>query len=85
MQDKEQAALYFGIDLQDIFATKYKNLANCLSSAHVITEYLNLSDLEILNFDETKPVYFAQYGSYFAVIEIKTTDNGYCEVTMIEI
>ena len=85
MQDKEQAALYFGIDLQDIFATKYENLANCLSSAHVITEYLNLSDLEILNFDETKPVYFAQYGSYFAVIEIKTTDNGYCEVTMIEI
>lgn len=84
-QDKEQAALSFDIDLQDIFATKYKNLTSCLSSAHVITEYLNLSDLDILNLDETRPVYFAQYGAYFAVLEIKTTDKGYCEVVMIEI
>lgn len=83
--DKEQAALRFGIDLQNIFDTKYKQLAASISKAHVITERLNLSDLDILDFDETKPVYLAQYGAYFAVLEIKTTNSGYCEVTMIEL
>ena len=56
-----------------------------IANAHVITERLNLSDLDILDFDETKPVYLAQYGAYFAVLEIKTTSSGYCEVTMIEL
>ena len=83
--DKEQAALRFDIDLQNIFDTKYKQLAASIAKAHVITERLNLSDLDILDFDETKPVYLAQYGAYFAVLEIKTTNSGYCEVTMIEL
>lgn len=83
--DKEQAALRFDIDLQNIFDTKYKQLAASIARAHVITERLNLSDLDILDFDETKPVYLAQYGAYFAVLEIKTTDSGYCEVEMIEL
>ena len=83
--DKEQAALRFDIDLQNIFDTKYKQLVASIANAHVITERLNLSDLDILDFDETKPVYLAQYGAYFAVTEIKTTSSGYCEVTMIEL
>lgn len=84
-EDKEQAALSFDIDLQKIFATKYDKLAKSLSRAHVITEYLYLSDLEIMNFDETIPVYLAQYGAYFAVLELKVTDNGYTEATMIQL
>lgn len=83
--DKEQAALRFDIDLQNIFDTKYKQLVASIANAHVITERLNLSDLDILDFDETKSVYLAQYGAYFAVLEIKTTSSGYCEVTMIEL
>lgn len=83
--DKEQAALRFDIDLQNIFDTKYKQLVASIANAHVITERLNLSDLDILDFDETKPVYLAQYGAYFAVLEIKTTSSGYSEVTMIEL
>ena len=83
--DTEVATLSFDINLQEIFDTKYKQLASSVANAHVITERIALRDIDILDFDETKPVYFAQYGSYFAVLEIKTTDNGYCEVTMIEI
>lgn len=83
--DKEQAALRFDIDLQNIFDTKYKQLVASIANAHVITERLNLSDLDILDFDETKPVYLSQYGAYFAVLEIKTTSSGYSEVTMIEL
>lgn len=79
------AALAFNINLQSIFDTKLEKLRKTVANPHQITERFNLSDLEILNFDETKPVYLAQYGAYFAVLEIKTTSSGYCEVTMIEL
>lgn len=83
--DTGYAALAFNIDLQGIFDSKLEKLRKTVANPHQITERFNLSDLEILNFDETKPVYLAQYGAYFAVLEIKTTSSGYCEVTMIEL
>ena len=83
--DSGYAELAFNIDLQDIFDNKLKKLRKTVANPHHIVERFNLSDLEILNFDETKPVYLAQYGAYFAVLEIKTTNSGYCEVTMIEL
>ena len=79
------AALAFNINLQSIFDTKLEKLRKTVANPHQIVERFNLSDLEILNFDETKPVYLAQYGAYFAVLEIKTTSSGYSEVTMIEL
>ena len=83
--DAGYAELAFNIDLQDIFDNKLEKLRKTVANPHQITERFNLSDLEILDFDETKPVYLAQYGAYFAVLEIKTTNSGYCEVTMIEL
>lgn len=83
--DAGYAELAFNIDLQGIFDSRLEKLRKTVANPHQITERFNLSDLEILNFDETKPVYLAQYGAYFAVIEIKTTSSGYCEVTMIEL
>ena len=83
--DAGYAELAFNINLQDIFDNNLKKLRKTIANPHQITERFNLSDLEILNFDETKPVYLAQYGAYFAVLEVKTTSSGYCEVTMIEL
>lgn len=83
--DAGYAELAFNIDLQDIFDNKLKKLKKTVANPHHIVERFNLSDLEILDFDETKPVYLAQYGAYFAVLEIKTTSSGYSEVTMIEL
>lgn len=83
--DAGYAALAFNINLQSIFDKKLEKLRKTVANPHQITERFNLSDLEILNFDETKPVYLAQYGAYFAVLEIKTTSSGYSEVTMIEL
>lgn len=83
--DAGYAELAFNIDLQDIFDNKLEKLRKTIANPHHIVERFNLSDLEILDFDETKPVYLAQYGAYFAVLEIKTTNSGYCEVTMIEL
>lgn len=79
------AALRFDIDLQGLFDNDLKDFRRMLANPRQITERFNLSDIDILNFDETKPVYLAQYGCYFLVLEIKTTNSGYCEVQLIEI
>jgi hypothetical protein len=44
-----------------------------------------LSDFELLNFDETIPVYLRQYGAYFAVLEIKSSKAGIAEVQMLKL
>lgn len=83
--DSGKASLIFDLDLQKVFDEELASYRKMIAGARVITEYLRLSDIEILDFDETKPVYLAQYGAYFAVLEIKTTNSGYCEVEMIEL
>ena len=79
------ASLRFNIRMQDIIDEKYKNLAEALRQTKVIKETMALSDVEIMEFDETRPVYLAQYGAYFAVTEIETNDDGTSDVTMLQI
>ena len=81
----DQASLRFDIDLQSIINKKYALLHNAINNPHVIKEYLYLSDSELMSFDETIPVYLSQYGAYFAVTELKVSDKGYTEATMIKI
>lgn len=81
-----KAVLSFnGLNMQTIIEDKYAQLAASMQAAKVVKENVKLSNVEILNFDETKPVFLQQYGSYFAVLEIKAADNGVAEVTMLKI
>lgn len=81
----DKAALDFQINLDYIFNEKYGKLIRTVSKACVITEYLYLSDMEIMEFDERIPVYLAQYAAYFAVLNIKVASDGYSEVEMIKL
>jgi hypothetical protein len=56
-----------------------------LEKAKVITERIALTDIEVMQFDERKPVYLAQYGAYFAVLEIKQSNDMAADVTMLRI
>lgn len=79
------ASCVFDINMQNIIDDKYQNVVNTLRNTKMIKENVKVSDLELLNFDETKPVYLAQYGAYFAVIEIKSQSSGIAEATMLEL
>lgn len=79
------AAAYFDINMQDILDDKYKDVARTLQQSKVIKEKILMRDIELLNFDETIPVYLAQYGAYFAVTEIRSSSNGIAEVTMLQL
>ena len=44
-----------------------------------------MTDIEVMQFDERKPVYLAQYGAFFAVLEIKQSNDMAADVTMLRI
>ena len=76
---------FFGLNMQSIIAEKYGLIIGCLSNAKIIEEEVELTDREISEFDETVPVWLAQYGAYFAVLEIKAGSDGIATVKMIKI
>lgn len=78
-------ATFDGLSLQQAIAKKYQDIQNALSYCVVIKETIRLTDLELQAFDETIPVYLAQYGAYFAVTEIKADDEGNADVTLFKI
>lgn len=80
-----KAQLTFNIDLQGILDRKYKRYAGIIARPFVVTEWLYLRDVDILRLDESVPVYLAQYGAYFAVLELKVNADGYTEAKMIKI
>lgn len=79
------AALRFDIDLQGLFDKTLKTFRDMIAKPKQIKEYIMLSDIDIQNFDETRPIYLAQYACYFLVLEIRTTNKGYSEVQLIKI
>ena len=80
-----KAELYFDINMQAVINDKYAHITAALQHAKVIKEGVVLSNVEILAFDETVPVYLQQHASYFAVLEIKAASNGIAEVTMLKL
>lgn len=76
---------YFDINMQEILNDKYKEVAETLQYAKVVKETMRIRDIELLEFDETKPVFLAQYGAYFAVNSIKSDANGLAEVELLKL
>lgn len=79
------ATLYFDMDMQRILSEKYGLIRNALQNAKIITEKMRIRDTDIAHFDETRPIYLAQYGAYFAILQIRTDDNGLADVTMLKL
>ncbi len=46
----------------------------------VITEKIEINDIELRDLDMTVPIYLAQYGRYYAIISIKAEDTEYVNV-----
>ena len=72
-----------GLNLQTIIEEKYGNIVAALSQAVVVKERVRLSDVELMNFDGTTPVYLAQYGTYFAVLSLQGAENGTAEAELL--
>lgn len=51
----------------------------------IITEQVRLNAIDLKNIDMTIPVYISQYGSHFAILEIKTKSDDICDVQLLKI
>jgi hypothetical protein len=66
-------------------SNRYAGLIRSLQKAKILHEVFALTELDIKQFDETIPVYLAQYGYYYAVTEIKSSETGVAEVTLFQL
>lgn len=83
--EKGKAQAVFDINMQEIIESKYDRIVGSLRRMKLIKEKVRMRDIEVVGFDETTPVYLAQYGDYFAVLEIKSSENGIAEATMLQL
>lgn len=69
--------LYFTDELKfsSVIANKYSYYQEIVRQPKVVTVELNLSVFDYVALDYTKPIYLSQYGSYFAIIELRYSDD----------
>jgi hypothetical protein len=63
----------------------YATLFDALKQAKVIREAMRLPYTVLQDIDLYTPVYLRQYGAYFAIIEIRTRQNGVADVELLKI
>ena len=56
-----------------IIANRYSKYSEMMSKPTVINVRLKLTEFDLVSLDFTRPVYIAQYGSYFSIIEIQSS------------
>lgn len=74
-----------GLDFSSIINTYYKDYGEVIYMPKIITEKIEISDIELKSLDMTVPVYLAQYGRYYAIISIKAEDTGICECKLLQL
>lgn len=84
--DDDAEGSFADLDLSKVLnGTNYVALRRALSPCRIIKEKFVMSELDVAQFDETVPVYLAQYASYFAVMELKASSGGVVEASLLQI
>lgn len=80
-----EAAGVFDISMTNIIADKYAPLTNALQNAKVIKANIRLTPYDIAELDESRPIYLKQYGSFFALLELKYSGKETTECTLLRL
>lgn len=78
-------ASFEGLEWKTLISRNYKSYQKIICSPIVISEKVEISDVELRELDMTIPVYLGQYGRYYAVINIKAEDTGICECKLLQL
>lgn len=63
----------------------YAALQKVVRRPALVTVAVRLNELDLAQLDMRRPVYLGQYGQYFAIIKIQTSDTDLCKVELIQI
>lgn len=74
-----------GLDWGSLLKSYYGQYISTVGQAKVISCNMILTCIDLKNIDMSIPVYIQELGGYFGIVEIKTTDNDICEVSLIKV
>lgn len=74
-----------GLDWKSIFSKKYSAYQKIIKNPRVLKVGCRLSDIDLSKLDFSRPVWFSQFGNYYAIITIQTAANGICKCEFLEI
>lgn len=60
---------------KNILTQRYRNYRGVVNAPFVITVELRLTEFDLADIDFATPVYFSQFGSHFAIIELQNTGD----------
>lgn len=68
--------------LLSLYYAKYQEL---IRKPVIISEKIEIGNIDLKYLDTTVPVYLGQYGRYYAVISVKAEDTGICECKLLQL
>ena len=80
-----EAQAFFGFDMSQIINRYYYNLAATMNKPVVIVETVRMNDLDFMALDETKPIFLAQHGAYFALLSCELHQNGTAKAKLLKL
>lgn len=65
---------------------KYEGLQDAIERPVILEAQVRLSDVDLATLDITRPVYLAQYGRYYHILKVQTSNKGgECKVELLQI
>lgn len=79
--------LYFTDDMhgEGLIAARYQRLQEVVSKPVAMTLSIRLHEIDLAQLDITRPVYLGQFGKYYAISKIQTSDSDLCKVELIQL
>lgn len=77
--------VFIGLDWMTLINQNYQTYQEMVRNPIIITEKIEISDIDLKELDVTVPVYLGQYGRYYALISVKAEDTGVCECKLLQL
>lgn len=84
-RNQKSALSFLDMGWKQLLKEYYSLYQSVVSSPIIITEKIELSDIELKELDMTIPFYLGQYGRYYAIISVKAEDTGICECQLLQL
>lgn len=83
--ENDEAVGSFEFDMTNILSAYYMDLSATMEEPVVIKETVKLNDLEFMSLDETKAIFLAQHGAYFALLSCELHQDGTAKVKLLRL
>lgn len=77
--------IFSPFDDEEMMGNMFGYLKAIMNDYHLVKEKFQLDEIELRDFDESRPVYLSKYNAYFAVSSIQRDKNGVSTVELIRL